>query len=171
MTEKTDTSYILATLVAVLSVFSVTRAYCVDIESPSSIPVTWSSKQYEANLPPPHGITTITLYFDGDGELSNIAIKSDVTSTCMRGKMIEGLTDLSEPDISIPSDDTGVLSDHFTASFEYGPKYQIKISNCEKTGLNCVDWVQDIVDFEVDSTGKVLRKVHDIGGRLGHRSD
>ncbi len=170
MTEETVVSGNRVVLLAALLLLSPVRTLCGAIELPSSIPVTWSSKHYVTKLGPPHGTITIIANFGDDGGLINILIRSKVTDACIQGKMIEGLTDLSEPDISIPVEDSSVLPGRFTISFEYGPKYRVNIASCDETGLNCVDWVQDIVSFEINSDGEVARKTHDVGMRLEEKN-
>jgi hypothetical protein len=160
----------IASFVAGLFVVSITGAHAdiVDVGSPMSIPITWSSKVYVAKLPPPHGTTTITIEMSDDDKLTSITMKSDVAQASIDGTMIDELTDLSEPSIGIPVDRAKDVSGHFIVSFEFGVPNKVNMPSCEETWEECVEWVKDIVNFEVDSAGNVVRDIYNVGDRLGH---
>ena len=131
------------------------------VEIPEYWSVTWAEKNYKVTLPKPFGEVVLSVEQSEDKEVKSITLQSKGKSLIFEDDLLQGLVEISEPDISFNEKiflKHGSIND-FRINFEYG--YPVKVDYGEVPGCDtpCMVWSRKVVRFTISEDLRVSRQI------------
>jgi len=125
----------------------------------------WIEKQYRMELPAPFRDFRVHITQNDDGHIQSLAFVVNGENYTVQSSLISDLDYLTgEPDVSIEDSaisDAGLVKS-VSVGFSYGAMQKVILNDVPGCEEPCVDWVRNIVMYQIDDHKRISRTLTDV---------